>query len=260
MEMISGVRLHQPSSRRRKSWASSKPGIFGLLFPFNNSMIGPYVSMIFWFKSFNTPERTVYTIAQINLYPLGQNAVQLVFTLIWAWWSDAIRKRWPPIMVSGVICMTTCFVLAFTPLYTNIATRWAFYYLVTVIGGCSGLILAWANELTSYDNEKRSFIIAACNAFASSVQAWLPIVLWPQVEQPRYLLIPLRSISQSSHYVDSIFKGTLGSAGLVFGMMCFAMLTLYLEKRDEKRERRQLASQGADVDTEKDEVSSIAKT
>lgn len=61
-----------------------------------------------------------------------------------------------------------------------------------VSGGLSGLILAWANELTGDDNEskhdafsdchivlilyvERSFVVASCNTFAYSVQAWLPL-------------------------------------------------------------------------------------
>lgn len=46
---------------------------------FNNGG-GPASSMIFWLKSFNTPlaTKTVYTVGQINIYPLGQNVVQVV--------------------------------------------------------------------------------------------------------------------------------------------------------------------------------------
>ncbi|KAK7034548.1 hypothetical protein VNI00_012395 [Paramarasmius palmivorus] len=205
---------------------------------FNNGG-GPSTAMIFWFKSFNTPERIVYTVGQINLYPLGQNVVQVITTLVWAWWSDAIRKRWPPMIVAGTIAVVTDLVLAFTPLYTNIARRWVFYYLTTVTGGCSGLILAWANELTGNDSEKRSFVVASCNAIAYCFQAWLPIVLFPQVEQPK------------------VFKGNVASAGIVFGMMVFAMATLYFQKRDERRAKRQL--QTLEANAEREEVSSIVK-
>ena len=66
---------------------------------------------------------------------------------------------------------TVSIVLAATPLYENIARRWVFYYMVRrptvsqllehasnetqtgALGGISGLIMAWVNELTGYDNE-----------------------------------------------------------------------------------------------------------
>ncbi|KZT19853.1 MFS general substrate transporter [Neolentinus lepideus HHB14362 ss-1] len=166
------------------------------------------------------PRHTVYTVAQINLYPLGINAVQVVTTLVWAWWSDAIGARWPPMVVAGVWSMVNCIVLASSPLYTHIARRWVFYYFTLCLGGLSGLILAWANELTGHDNEKRSFVVACCNTFAYVFQAWLPIVLFPQVEQPR------------------VQKGTIATIFINFGMICFALLTMVLQKRDERRNRK----------------------
>ncbi|KAM5539259.1 hypothetical protein V8D89_007132 [Ganoderma adspersum] len=190
---------------------------------FNNGG-GSSNSMIFWLKSFNTPGHTVYTIGQINTYPLGIQAIQVVTTLVWAWWSDIVRARWPPMLLAGTWAMITNIVLASTPLYEHITRRWVFYYFTLVQGGLSGLILAWANELTGNDNEKRAFVVASCNMFAYVVQAWLPILIFPQVEQPR------------------VFKGNVTTAGINFGMMCFAMLTLYLSKRDQRRERKLRAS------------------
>ncbi|KAH7879195.1 MFS general substrate transporter [Lentinula edodes] len=185
---------------------------------FNNGG-GPASSMIFWLKSFNTPTKTVYTVGQINIYPLGQNVVQVVTTLSWAWFSDAIGMRWPPMILSGTWSMIICILLAVTPLYTHIARRWALYYMTTVPAGMSGLILAWANELTGADSEKRSFVVASCNMWAYVMQAWLPIVLFPQVEQPRVL------------------KGNIATAGINFGMMFFAFLTYLLQRRDAHRQR-----------------------
>ncbi|KAK0205081.1 MFS general substrate transporter [Desarmillaria ectypa] len=189
---------------------------------FNNGN-GPTNSMIFWFKSFNTKTHTRYTVGQINCYPLGINVVQVITTLVYAWWSDAIEKRWPPMLFAGTWNIIVCIVLAATPLYTHTARRWAFYYMTSVCGGLSGLILAWANELTSSDNEsRRSFVVACCNAFAYTVQAWLPILIFPQVEQPR------------------VFKGNVTTACINFGMICAALATLYFQNRDAKRARKEL--------------------
>lgn len=45
-----------------------------------------------------------YTVAQINVYPTGTYAVQVVTTLAYAWSSDGFLKgrRWPPIVFGGV--------------------------------------------------------------------------------------------------------------------------------------------------------------
>ncbi|KIY52538.1 MFS general substrate transporter, partial [Fistulina hepatica ATCC 64428] len=186
---------------------------------FNNGS-NPSSSMIYWFKSFNTSEKTVYSVAQINTYPLPQYAVQVVTTLIWAWWSDAIQMRWPPMIVAATWNMGVCIALAATPVYTHIARRWALYYMTTVSGGLSGLIMAWANELTGDDSEKRSFVVASCNCLAYTVQAWLPILIVPQVDQPK------------------VFIGNVTTVGIMVGLMFFALLTAYLERRDKLRKAR----------------------
>ncbi|KAK7682553.1 hypothetical protein QCA50_014353 [Cerrena zonata] len=197
---------------------SPRPFSLSVLYTQFNNSGGPASSMIFWLQSFNTPGHQVYTVPQINTYPLGIQAVQVVTTLVWAWWSDGVGARWPPIVLAGLWQTVNCIVLAVSPLYEHITRRWVFYYFTSVHGGLSGLILAWANELNSHDSEKRSFIVACCNTFAYVFQAWLPIVIFPQVEQPRVL------------------KGNITTACLSFGMVCFALATLALQRRDERKE------------------------
>lgn len=201
-----------------------------LLYILFNNGGGTSTSMIFWLQSFNTPGHTVYTVAQINTYPFGIYAVQIITTLCWAWWSDAVGARWPPIVFAGIWSMITSIVLAATPLYTHITRRWVFYYFTVASGGLSGIILAWANELTGSDNEKRSFVVASCNMFAYVTQAWLPIVIFPQVEQPR------------------VFKGNVATACINFSMICTSMIVLFLQRRDERR----VAQDGAASDVYED--------
>jgi len=75
-------------------------------------------------KSFNKPGHIVYTVGQINVYPIGIYSVQVVTSkhyslisvasmsqcrpsaLVYAWWSDAVVARWPPMLFAGVsICL-----------------------------------------------------------------------------------------------------------------------------------------------------------
>lgn len=182
---------------------------------FNNG--NGVMSMIFWLKSFNTPEHTVYSIAQINTYPLGIYSLQVMTTLIYAWWSDALGARWPPILFAGVWSIITYSVLAATPVYTHITRRWTFYYFTGCLGGLAGVIMAWVNELNSHDSEKRAFVIATCNALSYVFQAWLPIVIFPQVQQPR------------------VFVGNITTTCINFAMIIAAFITLFLQRRDERR-------------------------
>lgn len=182
---------------------------------FNNG--NGVMSMIFWLKSFNTPGHAVYSIAQINTYPLGIYSVQIVTTLIYAWWSDAVMARWPPILFAGVWSIITYSVLAATPVYTHITRRWIFYYFTGCLGGLAGLIMAWVSELNGHDSEKRAFVVATCNSLAYVFRAWLPIVIFPQVQQPR------------------VFVGNIATACINFSMIIAALITLYFQRRDERR-------------------------
>lgn len=64
--------------------------------------------------------------------------------------------------------------------------KWACYILSGFGGGLSGLCFAWAHEICTHDNEERAIVVATMNEMAYVVQAWLPLIVWKQVEAPRY--------------------------------------------------------------------------
>ncbi|KAF7586074.1 hypothetical protein BBP40_009605, partial [Aspergillus hancockii] len=66
------------------------------------------------------------------------------------------------------------------------AWKWTCYILAGAGYGLSGLCMAWAHEICSEDNEERALVIGSMNEMAYVFQAWLPLVVWQQVEGPRY--------------------------------------------------------------------------
>jgi ACS family pantothenate transporter-like MFS transporter len=64
--------------------------------------------------------------------------------------------------------------------------KWACYILSGFGGGLSGLCYAWAHEICTHDNEERAIVVASMNEMAYVVQAWLPLLVWRQVEAPQY--------------------------------------------------------------------------
>ena len=112
--------------------------------------------------------------------------MQVVTTLLYAWTSDSILKgsRWQPIVFGGcmnIICSTS---LAIWDI--PIKWKWACYILSGFGGGLSGLCFAWAHEICTHDNEERAIVVAAMNEMAYVLQAWLPLLVWKQVEAPQY--------------------------------------------------------------------------
>ncbi|THC96269.1 hypothetical protein EYZ11_004262 [Aspergillus tanneri] len=127
-----------------------------------------------------------YTITQINAYPTTTSAVQVVTTLIYAWTSDSILggKRWPPIIFGATVNIICYVSLAIWDI--PIGWKWTCYILCGAGFGLSGLCMAWAHEICSEDNEERALVVGSMNEMAYVFQAWLPQVVWQQVDAPQY--------------------------------------------------------------------------
>ena len=46
--------------------------------------------------------------------------------------------------------------------------------------------ISWANEICTDDNEERALVLAVMNTGVQVVATWLPLIVWQQVEAPRY--------------------------------------------------------------------------
>lgn len=161
-----------------------------------------------------------YSVPQINDYPTTSYAVQVFTTLVYAWTSDSLFRgaRWPPILFAG--CMNIfCYV---SLAIWNIPDRlkWACLVLAGCGGGVSGLCMAWAHEICSDDNEERAIVIASMNEMAYVLQAWLPLIVWQQVDAPEYQ------------------KGYITVTFLSAGMIAMAFIIRALWKREKKLKAR----------------------
>ncbi|KAI5865637.1 MFS general substrate transporter [Durotheca rogersii] len=148
---------------------------------FNNGLgYGGQPAFAIWLK------QEGYSITAINSYPTIASGIAVIFTYIYAWTSDSVFKgaRWPPMMFSGVVNIITNASLA----AWNVPNGWKWFCFVvgTIGGGISGLTFAWAHEICSDDNEERALVVGAMNEMAYVIQAWLPLIIWQQVEGPHY--------------------------------------------------------------------------
>ena len=151
---------------------------------FNNA--GAVGSQPLFAQYLKDSKKPKYTITQINTYPTTTYAVQVISTLIYAWASDTVfcGARWPPIIFGGVANIITYASLAVWDIPTG--WHWACYMLAGCGGGISGLCMAWAHEICTDDNEERALVIGSMNEMAYVFQAWLPLVVWQQVDAPEY--------------------------------------------------------------------------
>jgi MFS transporter, ACS family, pantothenate transporter len=127
-----------------------------------------------------------YEVWQINVYPTATYAVQIVATLAFAWSSDTVFRgaRWPPIVIGGLLNILCYVSLAVWDI--AVGWKWTCLILMGAGYGLSGLCFAWAHEICSDDNEERALVTATMNEMAYMCQAWLPLLVWQQVDAPRY--------------------------------------------------------------------------
>ncbi|KAI1468569.1 MFS general substrate transporter [Daldinia caldariorum] len=187
---------------------------------FNNGVgYGGQPAFSIWLK------KEGYSIAAINSYPTIASAIAVIFTYIYAWTSDSLFKgaRWPPMIFSGLVNIIINTSLA----VWNIPTGWKWFcYIVGMIGGgISGLTFAWAHEICGDNNEERAFVVGAMNEMAYVVQAWLPLIIWQQVDGPRY----------QKGFITMVFFG----AGLIA-----TALTIRVLHHRERAKKAQLANTG----------------
>lgn len=160
---------------------------------FNNGGAGSQPVFQQYLKASTNPK---YSVDQINTIPTATSGVQVVTTLIYAWTSDSVFKgaRWPAIVFGGVMNIIVYVSLAIWDISTG--WKWACFILAGCGGGLSGLCFAWAHELCSEDNEERAIVVATMNEMAYVLQAWLPLIVWQQVDAPEYrkgenILVPV---------------------------------------------------------------------
>ncbi|KAK8059424.1 hypothetical protein PG996_009354 [Apiospora saccharicola] len=183
----------------------------------NGSGYGSQPAFQLWLKSQG------YGVAAVNSYPTLASAVAVVFTLLYAWSSDSVFRgaRWPPVVFAGTVLIVLNASLAAWEIPTG--WKWACYVLGMMGGGISGLTFAWAHEICSEDHEERALVVATMNEMAYVVQAWLPLIVWQQVEAPRYR------------------KGFITTVFLNVGEIAMALLIRFLHRREKAQKARRVS-------------------
>ncbi|KAF7870420.1 hypothetical protein EAF04_004165 [Stromatinia cepivora] len=139
---LEGREQRKPYTRAKITKIFSSWHIYALTLlyvAFNNGGSGAAPVFAQFLKDSKNPK---YTVGQINTYPTGTSAVQIVTTLAYAWSSDTILngKRWPPIIFGGAVNITCYVSLAIWDI--PIGWKWACYYLMGSGYGLSGICMA----------------------------------------------------------------------------------------------------------------------
>jgi ACS family pantothenate transporter-like MFS transporter len=125
---------------------------------------------------------------------------------------DFAARHEPCPPLSPILTLENCADLGSVPM----GWKWACFCMSGMGGGLSGLCMAyvlrlaflfvlhilphcfwfavkdvltehsWAHEICTHDNEERAIVVASMNEFAYVIQAWLPLIVWQQIDAPEY--------------------------------------------------------------------------
>ena len=126
-----------------------------------------------------------FSVEQVNVIPTGGYGLQIVFTLLYAWTSDAIARRWPVILFAAGVAVIGCIILSVWP-SQNIHAMLAGWLLTFCETGAGALIMAWINEICSFSTEHRLLVIAVTETMAFVFQAWVPLYVYNTGQAPHF--------------------------------------------------------------------------
>ncbi|QGA18628.1 hypothetical protein EYB26_006313 [Talaromyces marneffei] len=162
-----------------RTWAA---WLFSLLFIAHVCGIRIYSYFNVWLKSTGR-----YSVEQVNLIPTAGYGAQIIFTLSYAWASDALQMRWPVVIFAAMIALTGTIILSVWPANSIpvMMTGWILTFLET---GAGALIIAWINETCAYSTEHRILIIGFVETMAFTFNAWVPLLAYNTAQSPRFTI------------------------------------------------------------------------
>ncbi|KAF5868152.1 putative pantothenate transporter liz1 protein [Botrytis fragariae] len=153
-----------------------------------------------------------------DVLPTAQAGIGVIVQVVAAMISDSNLlhgKRWPPIIVMQLGTLFSAIVLAIWTV--PIKLKFVAFYLAYFSAGVPGIWFSWYPDLMSHDHEMRGFLIATSNMFGYIMQIWYSDAVWRTEEAPEFR------------------PGWVAAATFGAATALTALLTRFLERRDERK-------------------------
>ncbi|EGV66386.1 MFS general substrate transporter [Yamadazyma tenuis ATCC 10573] len=168
-------------------------------------------SFIFWLKAYNVKKPGTYSIPQVNNFNSILYAVQYLVAVGTGWWSDTALKgrRWPPIVLAGVISFVVMILLASTPVYPDNKGFRFFLYLNTCWAlGTAGIYWAHVQEYFKDDIRLRAITTGGINIYSFTADSIINPIWFKTQEQPNV---------RTGHYISAFFAVVYAAVGGLLG-------------------------------------------
>ncbi|KAI8283805.1 hypothetical protein K4K60_002392 [Colletotrichum sp. SAR11_57] len=179
-----------------------------------------------------------YSVVQTNVLPTIGNAIQIVAAFSVGWLSDATGNRVLTVVFVQVLVLVSNIILSIWNVPK--AALLAAFYLSYTGGAAQPVVISYGHEITQWNANLRQLLVATGNIFTYTFSAWMPVVLFPTYDAPKY---------KYGYQVLILFGGLA-----VIGMY----LLDYLYKRDLKRNPHLYELDGETVDDNDSQNENVA--
>ena len=139
----------------------------------------------------------------------------MVYLFITSLIADKGHSRWGAIIFTQVFNFLGNVILALWNVPES--AKW-FAFMLQYFGWAMAPVLySWQNDICRRDAQARAVVLVVMNILAQSSTAWISVLVWKTVEQPRYL------------------KGFTFTAVASFCLSAWTFVVLYFYKHEERR-------------------------
>ncbi|KAF4483534.1 large neutral amino acid transporter [Fusarium agapanthi] len=136
-------------------------------------------AFLLWIKSLDR-----YSTTKVNQLGSISPALGIFFVLFINFSADLWIGRPAAITLASVINFTGLVILAVWDVPE--AAKWYAYSVGYSAVAVSSVLYGWANAILRHNNEERALTLILMTAIATSTQAWIPLLVYPTVEAPRF--------------------------------------------------------------------------
>ncbi|KAF4340829.1 large neutral amino acid transporter [Fusarium beomiforme] len=136
-------------------------------------------AFLLWIKSLDR-----YNTTKVNQLGSISPALGIFFVLFINFSADLWIRRPAAITLASVINFTGLVILAIWNVPEH--AKWYAYSVGYSAVAVSSVLYGWANTILRHNNEERALTLILMTAIATSTQAWIPLLVYPTVEAPRF--------------------------------------------------------------------------
>lgn len=125
-----------------------------------------------------------YSVEKTNYLPTGGNALNIVFTVTCGIIADHTGQNYWMIVVIQLLMMFSNILLTVWHIPKS-ALMFA-YYLSYCGSAATPILISWATRLNASDASVRQLLVATANVVSYAWVLWVPLVLFPTYDAPKY--------------------------------------------------------------------------